>query len=97
MPGESHPHIPAVFPQRHLCDNHRRPHNARWMSFDVQARGSLEVGKFADMVILSGNPYETETSKLDTIRVEWVLLQGGSYQKIGQNPVGQVFKSIFRN
>ena len=67
------------------------------MSFDVQARGSLEVGKFADMVILSGNPYETETSKLDTIRVEWVLLQGGSYQKIGQNPVGQVFKSIFRN
>ena len=69
-------------------------YNTYWMSFDEQDRGSLEVGKVSDMVILSGNPYETEVSKLDTLKVEQLLLKGEPYQKIPQNPVGQVFKGI---
>ena len=71
-------------------------YNTYWMSFDEQERGSLEAGKVADMVILSGNPYETEVTKLDTIQVEQMLLQGEAYRKIGQNPVGQVLKGLFR-
>ena len=35
-----------------------------WGSFDETERGSLEAGKIADMVILSGNPYETDADKL---------------------------------
>lgn len=66
------------------------------MSFDEQDRGSLETGKIADMVILSGNPYETEVTKLDIIRVEQLLLQGKPYKKIGQNPVGQVLNGLFK-
>ena len=64
------------------------------MSFDEQDRGSLEVGKVADMVILSGNPYETEVTKLDTLKLEQLLLKGEPYQKISQNPIVQVFKGI---
>ena len=56
----------------------------------------IEAGKIADMVILSGNPYETDAGKLDTIRVEQLLLQGKPYQKIDQNPVGQVLKGMSR-
>ena len=69
-------------------------YNTYWMSFDEQNRGSLEAGKFADMVILSGNPYETEVTKLDTIRVEQLLLQGEPYRKITQNPIGQVLRGM---
>lgn len=71
-------------------------YNTYWMSFDETERGSLEVGKIADMVILSGNPYETEVSKLDTLRVEQLLLKGEPYRKISRNPVGQVLKGLTR-
>ena len=58
--------------------------------------GSLEVGKIADMVILSGNPYETDMHKLDTLKVEQLLLRGEPYRKITQNPIGQVLKGFIR-
>ena len=69
-------------------------YNTYWMSFDEKERGSLEAGKIADMVILSGNPYETDVIKLDTLEVEQLLLKGESYQKISQNPIGQVLKGM---
>ncbi len=69
-------------------------YNAYWMSFDEKERGSLEVGKKADMVILSGNPYETDVTKLNTLSVEQLLLQGKPYQKISQNPVMLVLRGM---
>ena len=69
-------------------------YNTYWMSFDEQEHGSLEAHKIADMVILSANPYEIETTKLDTIKVEQLLLQGEPYRNISQNPIGQVLKGI---
>ncbi len=71
-------------------------YNTYWMSFDESERGSLETGKIADMVILSQNPYTTDIAKLDTITAEQLLLQGLPYQKIAQNPIGQVLKGILR-
>ena len=39
--------------------------------------GSLEVGKFADLVILSTNPYEVDPMKLDTdVRVVETYIGG---------------------
>lgn len=69
-------------------------YNTYWMTFDEKDRGSLETGKFADMVILSGNPYETDVTKLDTLRVEQLLLQGKPYQNIARNPIGHVLKGM---
>ena len=71
-------------------------YNTYWGSFDEADRGSLEAGKIADMVILSGNPYETDVSKLDTLKVEQLLLKGEPYQKIAQNPVTQVLRGLTR-
>ena len=71
-------------------------YNTYWMSFDEKERGSLETGKIADMVILSANPYTTDVTKLDTIQVEQVLLQGKPYAQSSQNPIGQVLKGMTR-
>lgn len=71
-------------------------YNTYWMSFDEQKRGSLEAGKIADMVILSANPYETDVTKLDTLKVEQLLLKGAPYQKISRNPVAQMLKGLTR-
>ena len=69
-------------------------YNTCWMSFDEAERGSLEPGKIADMVILSGNPYEMDVKKLDTLRVGKLLLRGEAYQKVSQNPIAQVLRGM---
>ena len=69
-------------------------YNTCWMSFDEKERGRLEVGKVANMVILSGDPYKTDLTQLDTLKVEQLLLQGEPYRKITQNPIGQVLKGL---
>lgn len=71
-------------------------YNTAWASFDEAERGSLEAGKIADMVILSGNPYETDVRKLDTLKAEQLILRGEPYRKVEQNPVGQVLRGIVR-
>lgn len=55
-------------------------YNVAWTSFDENDRGSLEQGKIADMVILSGNPYDIPTAKINTLRVEQLLLAGKCYK-----------------
>ena len=62
-------------------------YNTYYMSFDEAERGSMEDGKIADMVILSGNLYETDVTKLDTLKAEQLILRGEPYRKVEQNPV----------
>lgn len=55
-------------------------YNVAWTSFDEKERGSLEPGKIADMVILSGDPYQVPAASLNTLKVEQLLLAGKEYQ-----------------
>lgn len=71
-------------------------YNTAWASFDEKERGSLEVGKAADMVILSENPYAVETGKLGDISVLKLILRGKPYSAVSQNPVVQMLKGLFR-
>ena len=71
-------------------------YNTCYMSFDEAERGSMEAGKIADMVILSGNLYETGVTKLDTLKAEQLILRGEPYRKVEQNPVEQVLRGIVR-
>lgn len=38
--------------------------------------GSLEAGKWADLLIVEGNPYETPVSELDKLQIETVIVGG---------------------
>ena len=55
-------------------------YNGAYATFDEKERGSLEVGKVADMVILSDNPYTVDNTRLSEIKVEQLLLSGRPYQ-----------------
>ncbi len=69
-------------------------YNGYAATFDEKYRGSLEAGKIADMVILSGNPFTTDISKLNTLKVQQLILNGQPYKKLNQNPIGQILKGI---
>ncbi len=70
-------------------------YNGYWTTFDEKERGSLEEGKYADMVILSDNPYETKTSELNKIKVCETILQGKPYKEQNQSVLKMIFKGIF--
>lgn len=51
-------------------------YNGYYTTFDENKRGSLEVGKIADMVILSDNPYTMNKKDLLNLKIERVILKG---------------------
>ena len=55
-------------------------YNGAYTTFDEKERGSLEVGKIADMVILSDNPFTVDTDRLADIQVEQLILAGKPYE-----------------
>ena len=58
-------------------------------------RGSLEVGKVADMVILSDNPYTVDIDKIADIEVEELLLAGKPYES-AVTPLGKcIWNGLF--
>ena len=69
-------------------------YNGAWVCFDEKERGSLEVGKVADMVILSANPYECPKEKLGELRVEQLLLGGKPYTGQTQGIVAAILKGL---
>lgn len=56
-------------------------YNGYWATFDEKERGSLEVGKCADMVILSEDPYSMKKEDLLNLKVEKLLINGKEYKK----------------
>jgi predicted amidohydrolase YtcJ len=68
---------------------------AAWMSFDEKETGSLEAGKWADMVLLSGNPLAVARERLNNLRVETLFLRGIPWQGTGTLP-GVVVRGLLR-
>ncbi|MBC7130815.1 amidohydrolase family protein, partial [Candidatus Bathyarchaeota archaeon] len=57
--------------------------NAAYISFEENAKGSIEEGKLADLTVLSRNPLETSPEKLDSLKVEMTIIGGKiAYQRI---------------
>ena len=69
-------------------------YNGAWTTFDEDERGSLEPGKIADMVMLSGNPYECPADKLGSIKVERLILGGEPYLKQSKNIAAAVVRGL---
>lgn len=70
-------------------------YNGYRQTFDEKERGSLEKGKIADMVILSGNPYEMKAEELCNLKAEKLLLGGEDYKPLSENPIKQVLRGVF--
>lgn len=64
-------------------------------TFDEAERGSLEVGKIADMVMLSENPCKMEPARLHELRVEQLLLGGKPYEGCRRGVAGAMLKGMF--
>lgn len=47
-----------------------------YVSFEDADSGALEVGKFADLVVLDRDPYAVPPSELHTLRVLWTVKEG---------------------
>lgn len=69
--------------------------NGYYTTFDEGERGSLEPGKFADMVVLSANPYAIPAEKLGELRVEQLYLGGRPYESCRENMVAAVCRGLF--
>lgn len=65
-----------------------------WTTFDEKDRGTLENGKIADMVILSQNPYEVPVEKLNTLKVEQLILGGEKYKNQSQSIAKLMLKGM---
>jgi len=50
--------------------------NAAYASFDEDKKGTIEVGKFADLTFLSENLVEVPPDKIRNVMVEMVLVDG---------------------
>ncbi len=70
-------------------------YNGYWTSFDEKQRGSLEVGKIADMVILEKNPLQVPIEELKNIKVKQLYLGGKAYQGQKKSWLTTVIKGIF--
>jgi predicted amidohydrolase YtcJ len=52
--------------------------HAAWQGFEEQHKGTIEVGKLADLVVLDRNPLRTRPSELDTIQVLRTIVGGAT-------------------
>jgi predicted amidohydrolase YtcJ len=55
-----------------------------WQYFEEEQKGSIEVGKLADVVILSGDPTAIDPETLDTLVVAETIKEGTTVYEAGQ-------------
>lgn len=60
-----------------------------WQHFDEASRGSLEVGKLADLVVLDGNPLTVDPKAIRDIRVVMTFKDGQMIYQRGVTPVAR--------
>ena len=69
-------------------------YNGYYTTFDEKERGSLEAGKVADMVILSGDPYTIPKEGIKDLKVEQLILAGQPYKSAKEGVLGAVCRGI---
>ncbi|HML37511.1 MAG TPA: amidohydrolase [Bacillota bacterium] len=57
-------------------------YNGAYASFDEDKKGTIEVGKFADLAVLSGSLYDTAPDKVKDLSVDMTVIDGKiAYQR----------------
>ena len=70
-------------------------YNGCYTTFDEKERGSLEVGKVADMVVLSANPYEIPRRNIKELKPEKLILSGKEYTSARRSVLKAVVEGTF--
>ena len=70
-------------------------YNGAYSLFDENERGSLEMGKSCDLVILDGNPYEVPVEELKNLNVAELYLKGKPYQKSRTGSMATMLRGMF--
>lgn len=63
--------------------------------FEEKERGSLEIGKTCDLAVLSDDPYEVQTDKLNTINVSALYLRGKIYERSRVGAMTTMLRGMF--
>ncbi|PHS30859.1 MAG: metal-dependent hydrolase with the TIM-barrel fold protein [Alkaliphilus sp.] len=66
-----------------------------YATFDEDVRGTLEVGKYADMIILNKNPLLVSLDEIRELKVEKLFLKGKDYKK--NQTVWELILKNFKN
>ena len=57
-----------------------------WQHFEQETKGSIEVGKLADFVILSEDPMSIDPELLDTLQVTTTIEEDAVIFELGADP-----------
>ena len=71
-------------------------YNGAWTTFDENEIGSLEIGKRANMAVLSDNPYTIGAKNLSSLKIQELILEGKPYHKQRQNALAAVLRGMTR-
>ncbi len=69
-------------------------YNGYYATFDEKEFGTLEKGKFADMLILSKDPYSVPKEELYTIKPQQLFLCGKPYEEVSGGAVSHILRGI---
>lgn len=70
-------------------------YNGAFSCFDEKERGTLEMGKSCDMVVLNKNPYEVPVSDLKTINTLELYLKGKPYKRSRTGSMATMLRGMF--
>ena len=70
-------------------------YNGAYSLFDEKERGTLEMGKSCDIVILDHNPYEVPINELNKIGVLELYLKGKPYERSRTGSMATMLRGMF--
>lgn len=69
--------------------------NGAKASFDERTRGTLEIGKVADMVVLDKSPYDVPVDEIKDIKVKKLILSGKPYVRSTGGAMATMLRGMF--
>ena len=70
-------------------------YNGAYSLFDEKERGTIEMGKSCDLVVLDKNPYEVPVEELKDINVAELYLKGKPYERSRTGSMATMLRGMF--
>jgi predicted amidohydrolase YtcJ len=70
-------------------------YNGAYSTFEESFRGTLKVGKWADFIVLTEDPFHMAKERIIDLKVEKTILQGRLAHKMNSSTTGFLIKGLF--